>query len=152
MNTFLCTYVILFPGKLSAIFVILIESMNKINCFLSHCFIFFWEGCASIPFLCFSSLADGIIYPETPKYSEQYFRDQESGTKVNICNFSVFEALTNFSLTAACSMSSSSALFLVSLSYIGGGFSISVSETYAAEMFSLYTFKMFFNLPFAFEA
>ena len=97
MNTFLCTYVILFPGKLSAIFVILIESMNKINCFLSHCFIFFWEGCASIPFLCFSSLADGIIYPETPKYSEQYFCDQESGTKVNICNFSVFKAVTNFS-------------------------------------------------------
>ena len=105
MNTFLCTYVILFPGKLSAIFVILIESMNKINCFLSHCFIFFWEGCASIPFLCFSSLADGIIYPETPKYSEQYFCDQESGTKVNICNFSVFEAVTNFSFIAACSLS-----------------------------------------------
>ena len=32
---------------------------------------FFWEGCASIPFLCFSSLADQIKYSETPKYSEQ---------------------------------------------------------------------------------
>ena len=113
---------------------------------------FFWECYASIPFLCFSSLADRIKYSETPKYSEQYFCDQESGTKVNICNFSVFEAMTYFSFIAACSLSSSSNLFLVSLSYIGGGSSISICEIYAAEMFSLYTFKTFFNLHFAFEA
>ena len=49
--------------------------------------------------------------------------------------------------------SSSSPSFLVFLSYIGGGSSISISETlHAAEMFSLYTFKTFFNFPFAFEA
>ena len=28
---------------------------------------------------CFSSFADQIKYSETPKYSEQYFCDQESG-------------------------------------------------------------------------
>ena len=43
------------------------------------------------PFICFSSLADQTKYSETPKYSEQYFRHQESGTKVSICKFSVFE-------------------------------------------------------------
>ena len=32
---------------------------------------FFWEVCASIPFLCFSSLTDQIKYSETLKYSEQ---------------------------------------------------------------------------------
>ena len=31
----------LFPGKRSTVFIILIESMNKINCFLGHCFTFF---------------------------------------------------------------------------------------------------------------
>ena len=41
MNTFLYACIILFPGKLSAVFIILIESMNKINCFLGHCFTFF---------------------------------------------------------------------------------------------------------------
>ena len=66
---------------------------------------FFWEGCASIPFLCFNSLVDQIKYSETPKYLEQYFCDQESGTKINICNFLVFEAMTNFSFIAACSLS-----------------------------------------------
>ena len=136
--------------KLSAVFITLIESMKKINCFLAYCFTFY-QGCTSIPFICFSSLADQIKYSETLKYSEQYFRDQESGTKVNICNFSAFEAVTNFSFTAAYSLSSSSALFLVSLSYIGDGSSISISKTYAAEMFSFYTFKTFLNVPFAFE-
>ena len=99
---------------------------------------FFWEGCASIPFLCFGSLADQIKNSETPQYSEQYFHDQESGTKVNVYHFSVSEAVINFSFTAACSLSSSSALFLVSLSYIGGSSSISISKTLnGAEMFSL---------------
>ena len=115
-------------------------------------YLFSGDGCASIPFLCFSSLADRIKHSETPKYSEQYFCDHEPGAKVNIFNFSVFEMVTNFSFIAACSLSSSSALFLVSLSYIGGDSSISISETYAVEMFPLYTFKTFFNLPFAFEA
>ena len=41
VNTFLYVYLILFPGKLCAVFIILIESMNKINCFLDHCFTFF---------------------------------------------------------------------------------------------------------------
>ena len=46
--------------------------------------------------------------------------------------------MTNFSFIAACSLSSSSALFLVSLSYIGGSSSISISKTLnGAEMFSL---------------
>ena len=40
MNTFLYGYIILFPGELSAVFIIL-ESMNKINCFFGHCFTFF---------------------------------------------------------------------------------------------------------------
>ena len=70
----------------------------------------------------------------------------KSGTKVNICNFYLFEVVSNFSFLTACSLSSSSALFLVSLSHIGGGFSISISETYAAEMFSLYTFKTLFSI------
>ena len=99
---------------------------------------FFWEGCVSIPFLCFSSLADWIKFSKIPKYLEQYFCKEESGTKVNICNFSVFEVVTNFSFIAAWSLSSSS--ILLSLSYIGGGSSISISETYTAEMFFLYTF------------
>ena len=30
-----------FPGKVSAVFIILIESMNKISCFLDHCVTFF---------------------------------------------------------------------------------------------------------------
>ena len=51
-------------------------------------YLFFWEDGASIPFLCFSSVADQIKYAETPKLSEQYFHDQESETKVSICNFS----------------------------------------------------------------
>ena len=97
MNTFLYAYIILFPRKLPAVFIILIESMNKINCFLGHCFTFWGEGCVSILFLCFSSLSDQIKYSETPKYLEQYFCDQKWGAKVNICNFSVFEAVTNFS-------------------------------------------------------
>ena len=101
----------------------------------------------------FASVADQIKYSESLKYSEQYCRDQESGIKVNICNFSVFEAVTNFSYIAACSLSSSSALFLVSVSDIGGGSPIPISKTlYAAEMLPLYTFKSFFNLPLAFEA
>ena len=84
--------------------------------------------------------------------SPQIICDQESGTKVNICNLSLFEAVTNSPFIAACSLSSSSALFLVSLSYIGGGSSNSISKTlYTEEMFSLHTFKTFFNLPFAFE-
>ena len=41
VNTSLCSYIILFSRKLSAVFIILIESMNKINCFLGHCFTFF---------------------------------------------------------------------------------------------------------------
>ena len=66
--------------------------------------------------------------------------------------FSVFEVLTNFFFIAACNLSSSTAVFLVSLSYIGGGSSISISERlYVGEIFSLYLFKTFFNLPFAFE-
>ena len=86
------------------------------------------------------------------KYSEQYFRDQESGTKVNIYNFLVFEVVTSFSFIAACSLSKSSALFLVSLPYIGDGFPVSICKTlYTIEMFSLYTFKTSFNLSFAFE-
>ena len=60
--------------------------------------------------------------------------------------------VTNFSFIAACNLSSSSALFLVFLSYIGGGSSIYISRTlYAGEMFFIYAFKTFFNLPFAFE-
>ena len=86
------------------------------------------EGCASILFiLSVSSLEKRIKYSETSKYSEQYFRDQESGTKINIFNFSVFEAVTNISFIAACSLSSSSALFLVSLSYIGRGSLVAIS-------------------------
>ena len=60
------------------------------DCFLGHyCFTFFLGRfplafLGSIPFFRFSSLADGLKYSETPKYSEQYFRDQDSGTKVNI--------------------------------------------------------------------
>ena len=120
VNTFMYAYVILFPGNLSVVFIILIESINKINRF--------WEGCTGITFLFFSSLADRNKYCETPKHSEQNFRDQELGTKVNIFYFSVFEAMTrfscieavtNFSFMAARSLSSSSALFLVSLSNIG---------------------------------
>ena len=65
-------------------------------------YLFFWKGYATIPFLCFSSLADWIKYSEIPGYSEQYFCDQESGIKVHICNFSVFEAVTNFSFIVAC--------------------------------------------------
>ena len=112
--------------------------MNKINCFLTIALPFFWEGCASIPFLWFSSIIDRIKYSETLEYSEQYFCDQESET--------------NFYFIAACSLSSSSGLLLISLSYIGGGFSVSISKTYTAEIFSQYTFKTFFNIPFAFEA
>ena len=116
-------------------------------------YLFFWEGGACIPFLCFSSVADQMKCAETPMLSEQYFRDQESETKVSICNFSVFAVVTKFSFITACSLSSSSALFLVSLSYIRDGSAISISETlYASEMFSFYIFKTFFNLPFAFEA
>ena len=153
MNTFLYACIILFPGKLSVVFIILIESMNKINCFLGHCSTFFLGRLCKYPFLCCSSLVDRIKFSETPKYSEPYFRDQESETKFNICNFSAFEVVTCFSFIKACSLSRSSALFLVSLSYIGGSSSISISKTlYVAEMFSLYTFKTFFNLPFAFEA
>ena len=74
-------------------------------------YLFFWEGGASIPFLCFSSVADQIKYAETPKLSEQYFLDQESETKVSICNFSVFEVVINFSFITACSLSSSLVLF-----------------------------------------
>ena len=73
-------------------------------------YLFFWEGCASIPFLYVSSLADRIKYSEVPKYSKQYFHDQESGIKANICNFSVFEAVTD--LCQACSLSRLSTLFL----------------------------------------
>ena len=129
MNTFLYAYIILFPGKLSAVFIIVIESVSKINCFLGH-LLFFWDGCVRIPFLCFSSLADRIKYSETPKYSEQYFCDQESGTKANICNIFVFEVVTYFSFIAACCLSSSSDLFLVSLPYIRGSSSISISKTF----------------------
>ena len=118
MNTFLYTYIILFSQEAVCCFHHPHKSMNKISCFLSYFFTFFWVFCASIPFLCFSSLADQIKYYETPKYSEQYFCDQESGMKVNICNFSVFEVVTNFSFIAACRLSNSLALFLVSLSYI----------------------------------
>ena len=60
-----------------------------------------------------------------------------------MCNFPVFEAVTNFYFITECSLPSSSALLLVSLSHIGGGSSISVSKTYAAKMFCLYTFKPF---------
>ena len=77
----------------------------------------------------FASILFQIEYSETPKYSEQYFRDRESGTKVNICNFSLFEAVTNFLFIAACNLPSSSALFLASLSYIGDGSSIYMSQT-----------------------
>ena len=106
--------IILFPGKLSAVFIVLIESVNKINFFLGHCFTFlsgkvghyFTFFLGSIPFLWLSSPADRIKYSETPNYSEQYLRDQESGTRVTICNFSVFEAATNFSLITACSQAS----------------------------------------------
>ena len=80
--------------------------------------------------LCFSSFADWIKYSETPKYSEQYFCDQESGTKANICNIFVFEVVTYFSFIAACCLSSSSDLFLVSLPYIRGSSSISISKTF----------------------
>ena len=113
-------------------------------------YLFFWEGGACIPFLCFSSVADQMKCAETPMLSEQYFRDQESETKVSICNFSVFEMVTNFSFITACSLSSSSVLFLVSLSYIRGGSAISISKTlYALEMFSFYTFKQnFFQFTF----
>ena len=85
MNTFVYAYIVLSPGKLSALFIILIEKVQT-RSIVSWAIAlpFFWEGCASIPFFCFSSLADRIKYPETPKYSEQYFREQESGTKVNI--------------------------------------------------------------------
>ena len=37
------------------------------------------------------------------------------------------------------------------MSYIGGGSSISISQKYTEEILSLYTLKIFFNLPFAFE-
>ena len=120
VNTFMYAYVTLFPGNLSVVFIILIENINKISRF--------WEGCTSITFLFFSSLADRNKYCETPKYSEQNLRDQELGTKVNIfyffvseamTRFSCIEAVTNFSFMAALSLSSSSALFLVSLSNIG---------------------------------
>ena len=68
----------------------------------------------------------------------------QNNTKVNICNFSVFEVVTYFSFIAACSLSSASALFLVSLSYIGGRFSISISKTlHASEMSCLYHLKPF---------
>ena len=40
VNTLMHAY-ILFLGKLSAVFIILIESMNKMNCFLGHYFTFF---------------------------------------------------------------------------------------------------------------
>ena len=146
MNAFLYAYIIFFPRKLSAVIIIPIESMNKVNCFLGHCFTLFLGKLYKCPFLCFSSLADWIKYSETSKYSEQYLCDQKSGNKVNICNFYLFEVVSNFSFLTACSLSSSSALFLVSLSHIGGGFSISISETYAAEMFSLYTFKTLFSI------
>ena len=76
-NTFLYAYIILSPRKLSPLFIVLIESMSKINFPLGYCFTFFREGCTSILFLSFSSLADRIKYCETPKYSEQYFHDQE---------------------------------------------------------------------------
>ena len=96
----------LFPGKRSTVFIILIESMNKINCFLGHCFTFFLRRLCKYPLslLQFSCRSNEIFW--NSKYSEQYFRDQESGTKVNICNFSVFEAVTNFSFIVACSLSS----------------------------------------------
>ena len=156
MNNFLHAYIILFHRKLSAVFIIFIESMNKVNFFLGQCFTLFQGKLSKYPLLllhCFISLVDQIKYCETPKHSEQYFHDQESGTKVNICNFSVFEVVINFSVIAECSLSRSSTLFLVSLSYIGNDSSISISETlYAAEMFSLHTFKNFFNLPFVFGA
>ena len=120
VSTFMYAYVILFPGNLSVVFIILIESINKISRF--------WEGCTSITFLFFSSPADRNKNCETPKYSEQNFRDQELVTKVKIfyffvseamTRFSCIEAVTNFSFMAARSLSSSSALFLVSLSNIG---------------------------------
>ena len=139
----------LFPGKRSTVFIILIESMNKINCFLGHCFTFFLRRLCKYPLslLQFSCRSNEIFW--NSKYSEQYFRDQESGTKVNICNFSIIEVVSNFSLIAAYSLSSSSAWFLVSLSYVEDGSLISISETlYAADMFSWYTFKTFFSLPF----
>ena len=37
------------PEKLPAVFIILIESMNKINCFLGHCFTFFLARLCKYP-------------------------------------------------------------------------------------------------------
>ena len=73
VNTFLYACIILFLGKLSAVFIILIESINKINCIiaLTIALPFFLESLWKYSFLCFSSLADRIEYSETPKYSEQ---------------------------------------------------------------------------------
>ena len=129
------------------------RSMHKISCFLGHCVTFFSGKIVQVsPF--FASVLLQIELNTQKLQSIQYntFRDQESGTKFNICKFSVFEYVTNFFFIVACSLSSSPALFFASLSYIGGGSSISTSETYAAEMFSLFTFKTFYKLPFAFEA
>ena len=49
-NTFLYVYIILFPRKLSAVFIIHIKSMYKINCFLGHCFTFFLGRLCMYPF------------------------------------------------------------------------------------------------------
>ena len=148
MNTFLYAYIILFPGKLSPLFIILIESMNKIKCFLGHSFTFFLGRlCKYSLFFCFYLLADRIKYSETPKYSEQYFCDQKSGTKVNICNFSVFEVVPDFFFIAACSLSSSSALFLVFLSYIGGGSRFELTHCDLGNTINCSFFTIQFFLP-----
>ena len=73
-------YIILFPRKLSAIFVILIERMNRIVSW-AIALPFFRKGCASIPFLCFSSLADWVKHSETREYSEHTFMTKNQEPK-----------------------------------------------------------------------
>ena len=105
MNTFFYAYIIFFCGKLSAVFIILIESMNKIIVFGPLLYLF-----------------PGKVVQVSPCFTSVFLQIELTTLK-----------------------------FLVSQSYIGDGSSVSISETYAAKMFSLHTFKTFFNLPFAFQ-
>ena len=148
LATFVCKYLSVclhnpFSRKLSTVFITLTESMNKINCFLAI------------------ALPSGKVVQVSPffasvlcqiKLNTLKLHSIQNNTFCVYCNFSVLEAVTNFSFIAVYSLPCSSALFLVSPSYIGSGSSNSISKTYAAKIFFFYKFKIFFNLPFAFEA
>ena len=111
LATFACKYLSVclhnpFSRKLSTVFITLTESMNKINCFLAI------------------ALPSGKVVQVSPffasvlcqiKLNTLKLHSIQNNTFCVYCNFSVLEAVTNFSFIAVYSLPCSSALFLVFL-------------------------------------